>query len=96
MATGDDLSSLERHEQLAAALADWLMTAPGHIPDDLVASLRDAFSDEQLVELCLKVMKFNVQKAMVALGTDDPITADTIGGLRWNRNGEWMLAPGGE
>jgi hypothetical protein len=74
------------------ALADGVMTDPMAIGDELVAQLRAAFTDAQLVELTLKVMKFNVQKVMVALGTDAAITVDTIGALRWNQNGEWSLA----
>ncbi len=80
--------------QIAAvvALCDALMTRPGDLPAEAVAELRAGFTHEQLVEMALKVMKFNIQKTMVALGTDDAITAEVIDGLVWNADGMFVLA----
>lgn len=52
------------------ALADALMTQPASMPDDVVSALREHFTDAQLVELTLDIMKWNAQKVPVALGTD--------------------------
>jgi alkylhydroperoxidase family enzyme len=81
----------ERHH-LAVALADALMTRPGDLEPALVAQLQRTFTPEQLIELTLKVMKFNIQKTMVALGTDDAIDPDAVAGLAWNPGGQFIPA----
>lgn len=80
--------------QIAAvvALCDALMTRPGDLPAEAVAELRAGFTHEQLVEMALKVMKFNIQKTMVALGTDDAIAPDQVDQLVWNPNGQFISA----
>lgn len=76
----------------AARLADHLMTRPGDIDDATVAALRAHFTDDQLVELTLKVLKFNIQKVQVALGTHARITAEQIDTVAWNRDGTYVTA----
>lgn len=71
---GSDLP--ERHK-LALRLADALMTQPRDVPAQLVTDLHEAFSDEELLELTLDVMKWNYQKVPVALRTDVPFPAGT-------------------
>jgi hypothetical protein len=66
------------------------MTRPGDMSDDLVDQLHAEFSDEELVELTLKVMKYNIQKVMVALGTDFVATEDDV--ARWSADGQFRLA----
>ena len=78
--------------RLALALTDALMTRPGAMPDDLVARLRAWFTAEQLVELTLKVMKFNIQKAMVALGTDVPATPEMAARYPWSAEAGFVTA----
>jgi alkylhydroperoxidase family enzyme len=85
-----DTSSLSGRHQAAIALADALMTRPGDMSDDLVDQLHAEFSDEELVELTLKVMKFNIQKVMVALGTDFVATEDDV--ARWGADSQFRLA----
>jgi hypothetical protein len=70
-------------------LADAVMTQPGQISDQLAAELQKEFSAEELVELTLKVLKFNAQKMMVALGTDFPLTPETV--ARWNDADEFVV-----
>jgi hypothetical protein len=65
------------------------MTQPGQISDQLAAELRKEFSPEELVEITLKVMKFNAQKVMVALGTDFPLTQETVD--RWKDDDEFVV-----
>jgi hypothetical protein len=68
------------------------MTQPGDLSDELVAELRAHFTAEQLVEITLKVMKFNVQKVMVALGTHEWMTAETLDDAKWNADGLYVAA----
>lgn len=72
------------------------MSRPGDLSDRDVLALRDTYSVEQLVELTLKVLKFNTQKVAVTLGTHRWITADEIDAMPWNRNGAYVVAAGGE
>ncbi len=72
----------EKH-RLALAFTDALMTRPGQISDELVEGLRAAYTAEHLVELTLKVLKFNIQKAMVALGTDFTATSEMAARFPW-------------
>jgi hypothetical protein len=65
------------------------MTQPGRISDQLAAELRDEFSAGELVEITLKVMKYNIQKVMVALGTDFPATAEDV--ARWKADGQFVV-----
>lgn len=65
------------------------MTQPGQISDQLAAELRKEFSPEELVEITLKVMKFNAQKVMVALGTDFPLTQEAVD--RWKDDDEFVV-----
>jgi alkylhydroperoxidase family enzyme len=85
---------LAEPHRLAVALADAVMTRPGDIDDATVAALRAHYSPDQLVELTLKVLKFNVQKVMVALGTHSWIGPDQINTVRWNQNGTYVVANG--
>jgi hypothetical protein len=87
-----DGAGLSEAHRLAAVLADHLMTRPGDIDDATVAALRAEFTDEQLVELTLKVLKFNIQKVQVALDTHAWITAEEIDTLAWNRDGKYVTA----
>ncbi len=68
------------------------MTRPGDLDDATVDALRQHYSREQLIELTLKVLKFNTQKIQVALGTHSWITAEQINELRWNRGGTYVVA----
>jgi hypothetical protein len=77
---------------LALALADALMVRPGDLDDDTVAALRGAYTSEQLVELTLKVLKFNTQKLNVTLGTHRWFTADDLAAARWNQDGAFVVA----
>lgn len=71
-------------------LADALMTQPGQLGADLVAELKRHYSDEQLLELTLDVMKWNAQKVAVALGVDDPIDPNGLSDLVYDAEGNWI------
>ncbi len=83
--------ALSPAHQVAVEIADALMTMPSELSDDAVARARAAFTPEQLVELSLKVMKFNVQKVMVALGTDETLTKEALEQRVWNADGAFVV-----
>ena len=85
-----DLDTFPHHHRLALALADALMTQPASLPDDIVAALREHFTDEQLVELTLDVMKWNAQKVPVALGTDAWLRPGELTDLIFDDDGNWV------
>jgi hypothetical protein len=68
------------------------MSQPGQLDQRAVAELRQQFSAEQLVELTLKVMKYNIQKVMVALGVDFAVDPSEVARLAWNRDGAFVAA----
>lgn len=82
-------SDLAPAHKAALALADALMTQPGELPDALVIELKRHFTDAQLVEMTLDIMKWNGQKVPVALGTDAPF-ADGLVDLIFDDQGNWV------
>ena len=78
--------------RLALALADAIMTRPGDLDDATVGALRATYTAEQLVELTLKVLKFNTQKINVTLGTHRWLGAHEVTGARWNADGAFVPA----
>lgn len=74
------------------AFATQLMTQPNAITEELLEELRSFFSDDQLIELTLDVMKWNYQKVSVALGTDREIRAGELSELHFDANGKWSFS----
>jgi hypothetical protein len=68
------------------------MTRPDTLDAETVRRLRDTFTDEQLVELTLKVLKFNTQKINVALGTHRWVPADDVATAAWNTDATYVPA----
>lgn len=66
------------------------MTRPGDLSDEDVAALRTHFTDRQMVELTLDVMKWNYQKVSVATGTDVEIVPGTLADLIFDDDGHWV------
>lgn len=85
--TTDDFPPAHR---AALALADAMMTLPTSLADADVDALRTLFTNEQLVELTLDVMKWNAQKAAVALGTDDWLRPGELSDLVFDDDGNWV------
>ena len=83
---------MEAHHAAAAAFATGLMTQPNSITQELLAELREFFSDDQLIELTLDVMKWNYQKVSVALGTDREIRDGELSELHFDENGKWSFS----
>ncbi len=84
--------ALTEPHRLAIALADALMVRPGDLDDATVAALRATYTPEQLVELTLKVLKFNTQKIQVSLGTHKWFSAEDLAAARWNVDGAFVVA----
>ena len=82
--------SLPAHHRAALGLADALMTQPSLLTDADVVELRRHFSDEQLVELTLDIMKWNEQKIAVALGTDVWMRPGQLSDLVFDADGNFV------
>ena len=82
-----ETSDLEDRHKAALRVADALMTSPGGIGDDLRAEVRRHFSDREIVELTLAVMKWNYQKVLVALGADAEVAPGRITDLSFDDDG---------
>jgi len=85
-----DTAALTPQHRAALELADALMTQPSSLTDGVVAELRQHFTDEQLVELTLDVMKWNAQKVPVALGTDVWLRPGELSDLIFDADGNWV------
>ena len=82
---------MDPHHEAAVAFATQLMTQPNAITEELLRELRSFFSDDQLIELTLDVMKWNYQKVSVALGTDREIREGELSELHFDENGKWSF-----
>lgn len=85
-----DTSDLLPHHRAALALAEAMMTQPTSLSDHAVAELHHHFTPDQLVELTLDVMKWNVQKIPVALGTDAWLRPGELTDLVFDEDGNWV------
>ena len=83
-------SDLPDHRKAALRLADALMTQPGSIDAALRAELRRHFTDDQILEITVDVMKWNYQKVSVALGVDAEVKPGELADLMFDEQGHWM------
>lgn len=86
-------SDLPGRHKLALRLADAMMTQPNGISPELAHDLHAEFSDDELLELTLDIMKWNYQKVPVALRTDVPFAEGT--GLDFEASGNPVILPVG-
>jgi alkylhydroperoxidase family enzyme len=87
-----DLARVSERERVAIAFADELMTQPGQMSDQLVGELHRVFTDDELAELTVKILKFNMQKVTVACGHDMTMTVDTLNAHGWGADGSFVAA----
>ena len=66
------------------------MTQPAQLTDEQIRELRAHFSERQLVELTLDVMKWNYQKVAVASGTDREFRPGELVDLEFDANGHFI------
>jgi hypothetical protein len=65
-------SDLDEAAKAALRLTDAMVIHPGAVDDGLYAQLRRHFTDTQIAELCLDIMKWSQQKYLVALRLETP------------------------
>ena len=71
----------------ALRLCDSMIMRPGEIDADLRKELRAHFTDEQITELCVDVMKWSQQKALVALRIEPPASDQHLTQLIFDTDG---------
>jgi alkylhydroperoxidase family enzyme len=76
--------------QAALALADAIMTTPARLDPALITDLRGHFTNEQLIEITLDIMKWNGQKVPVALGVDVWLAPGELTDLNFDEQGNWV------
>jgi hypothetical protein len=76
--------------QAALTLADAIMTTPARLDPSLVTELHKHFTDAQLVEITLDVMKWNGQKVPVAFGVDVWLAPGELTDLNFDAQGNWV------
>ncbi len=75
---------------MALRFADALMTQPGDISTELAGQLSSYFTEAQIIELSVDVMKWNYQKVPVALGIDDEVRPGELTDLIFDIDGNWV------
>ena len=85
-----EASDLSERHKVALRLADVLMTQPGELSSALGDQLRSHFSENEILELTLDVMKWNYQKVSVALGVDADVRPGELTDLVFGADGNWV------
>jgi hypothetical protein len=85
-----ETSDLSDDAKAALRLADAIIVDPGSADEELAADLHRHFSDEQIVELCLDVIKWSQQKALVALRLEEP-SWDGLAALSFDARGDHVI-----
>ena len=80
-------SDLPERHKVALRFADAMMTLPGGISSELKRELHQHFTDAELLEMSLDVMKWNYQKVPVALRTDAEPVPGQITTLAFDEDG---------
>ena len=89
------VEKIARHEhsdlgdaaKAALRLTDAMVIDPSLVDDELYGQLRESFTDVQIAELCLDIMKWSKQKFLVALRLERPAW-DGIETLSFDDRGE--------
>lgn len=83
-------SDLSERHKVALRFADAVMTQPGQISDQLRSSLFVHFTQEQIVEMTVDVMKWNYQKIPVSLRNDFEVKEGELVPLVFDEKGNWV------
>jgi hypothetical protein len=75
---------------MAIGVAMALMTRPSDLSPPGCEEARQEFTDAELVELTLDTMKWNAQKATVALGVDVEVKPGELTDLVFDDDGNWV------
>lgn len=73
-----ETSFLDERLKVALRLTDSVVTQPSYLDDELARQAHDHFTDAQLVELVLDVMRNGANKVAVAFGADEPNVTDGV------------------
>lgn len=71
----------------ALALCDAMIMHPGAIDPALRESVSEHFDAAQIAEICVDVMKWSQQKALVSLRIEPPASEDSLTELRFDEAG---------
>jgi AhpD family alkylhydroperoxidase len=80
-------SDLPERHKVALRFADAMMTQPGQMSGELKRQLHEHFTDAELLELSLDVMKWNYQKVPVALRIDAEPAPGRLAVLEFDEHG---------
>ena len=80
-------SDLDDRFKVVLRLTDAMITHPGSLDDRLRRDLHKHFSDQQIVEMTLDIMKYSYQKVMVALRLEAP-PGDGLRALTFDAEGK--------
>lgn len=72
----------------ALRLCDAMIMRPGDIDESLRTEVREHFTDAQIVEICVDVMKWSQQKALVALRIEAPASDEYLTQLIFDEDGQ--------
>lgn len=72
----------------ALRLTDAMIMHPGRIEPSLRAELEKHFTDAQIIEICVDVMKWSQQKALVALRIEPPASDQHLTELIFDDDGQ--------
>jgi alkylhydroperoxidase family enzyme len=73
-----DDAALDERQRAALALADAVIWQPSAIDDALVARVRGALSDAEIVEIVLDLVRNAANKIAVSLGGDEAVVTDGV------------------
>jgi hypothetical protein len=67
-----ETSDFDERTKVALRFTDAMIMDPGHVSPELRAQVRTHFTDAQVAELALDIMKWSQQKVLVALRLETP------------------------
>lgn len=82
-----ETSTFSPRIKAALRLCDAMIMHPARIDAALRAEVREHYSDAQITEICVDVMKWSQQKALVALRIEPPASEQHLTQLMFDGNG---------
>ncbi|MEL7536219.1 MAG: hypothetical protein AAFM91_04065 [Pseudomonadota bacterium] len=80
-------SDLAPEVKAALRLCDAMLMHPNDISAELRDEVRKYFNDAQIIEICVDVMKWSQQKALVALRVEPPVSSEHLTQLHFDDDG---------
>ena len=82
-----ETSDFSPRVKAALRLCDAMIMRPGDIDPDLREELHEHFSDAEITEICVDVMKWSQQKSLVALRIEPPASDQNLTQLIFDSDG---------